>query len=97
MPNRPYTWLSASAVLVLVSACATTRSFQDMDADGNGRIDFEEASRNPDVADFFRSADDDRSGDLDAEEYASIQSAIERERHDIPRRSAGRGDVSVGR
>jgi hypothetical protein len=85
------------AVLVLLSACATTRSFGDMDADGNGRIDFREASRNPDVADLFRSADDDRSGDLDPDEYGSILSMIERERRDIPRRSAGRGDVSVGR
>lgn len=89
--------MPATAVLVFVAGCASTRSFESLDADANGRIDYQEASRDPAVIDYFRSADDDHSGDLDAEEFGSILDMIKRERRDIPRRSDGKGNVSVGR
>lgn len=90
-------WTPAATVLVLVAGCATTRSFESLDADANGRVDYQEASRDPAVIEYFRSADDDGSGDLDPDEFGSILDMIQRERRDIPRRSDGKGNVSVGR
>jgi Ca2+-binding EF-hand superfamily protein len=62
------TLLLAVACAVVLSACAGLGTFQEMDADHDGAISREEAG-NSKLSSLFDSADDDRDGLLDEEEY----------------------------
>ncbi|WP_420466270.1 hypothetical protein [Panacagrimonas sp.] len=88
--------ISLLALLGLLSACGGLRSFRDLDANQDGRIDRVEVSQSPKVADLFDSGDDDDSGDLEPAEYDSIVLVLEREHRNVPRRSSGGGNVDVG-
>lgn len=84
------------AVGLLLSACGGIRSFKDLDVNEDGRIDRAEVKQSPKVAELFESGDDDDSGDLEPEEYATIVYVIKREYTSVPRRSSGGGNVDVG-
>lgn len=81
---------------LLLSACGGLRPFKDMDVDQDGRIDRVEAKQSTKVLELFESADDDDSGDLEPDEYASIIYVIQRAQREVPRRSGGGGNADVG-
>lgn len=90
------TGLLAATISCFLAGCGHLKEFHQMDTDGNGRVDRNEAKQTPEVADFFNSADDDNSDDLDKDEYGSIVYILRRERKEVPRRSGGKGNVDVG-
>lgn len=81
---------------LLLSACGGLRTFEDMDVNQDGRIDRAEAKQSVKVMEVFESADDDDSGDLEPDEYASVVYVLEREHKNVPRRSGGGGNVDTG-
>ena len=81
---------------LLLGACGGLRTFEDLDVNEDGRIDRVEATQSTKVLEVFESADDDDSGDLEPEEYASVIYVLKREHKNVRRRSGGGGDVDVG-
>jgi hypothetical protein len=89
-------WALIALAGLLLGACGGLRSFRDMDANQDGRIDRAEAQQSSRVIDSFDAADDDDSGDLEPEEYETLVHVLEREHRNVPRRSSGKGDVDIG-
>lgn len=55
-----------------MAAHATIPSFESLDADSNGLISKEEASKSEEVVIAFNAADVDKDGNLSPEEYKSL-------------------------
>lgn len=69
-----------------LSACASVATFQDTDTDGDGAITREEAASSKPLSSLFNSADDNKDGALDEEEFALAQKVIVGTRRSEPRR-----------
>lgn len=67
-------------------ACASVATFEDTDTDGDGAITREEASSSKPLSSMFNSADDNKDGALDAEEFELAQKVIVGSRRSEPRR-----------
>ncbi|TMO46212.1 calmodulin [Pseudoalteromonas ruthenica] len=64
------------ALMVLVgasSAFALDADFNTIDADGNGAISMEEASKYPELMSQFKDLDTDMNGELSEQEFAKAQ------------------------
>lgn len=80
---RPALIVIACSVL---SACASVATFEETDTDGDGAVTREEASSFEPLSSMFNSADDNKDGALDPEEFELAQKVIVGGRRSEPRR-----------
>jgi len=66
------------SLAILLPACASLGTFQDMDANQDGGISREEASNSESLTGLFNSADDNDDGVLDEHEYVLVHQVITR-------------------
>lgn len=93
MPSIPAVALS---IVILLSACSGLRSFRDVDANQDGGVSPDEAAMtSEDLASLFDTADEDRDGVLNEEEYEFVRAYLLKGRTSThrgpPRRSARSG------
>ena len=74
-------------ISIVFSACASRGSFSEIDADQDQVVTVEEAAQDRQLSDLFTSADDDKDGVLDREEFELARKVIEGSRRSEKRRS----------
>ena len=90
----PSTRIVLLATVILLSACSGLGSFQNVDANQDGGVSPEEAaSSSEDLASLFNSADEDKDGVLNEEEYEFVRAFLRKGQTSThrgpPRRSSG--------
>ena len=78
--------LSMGIAVASLSACATLGTFNETDADGDGMISSREASESSELSSLFNSADDNKDGALDEDEYELALKVIKGSRRSEKRR-----------
>lgn len=69
--------LALMAVSGLAWAEGGSKSFQDLDKNGDGKISLEEAKKSPEIKSGFTQADTNQDGSLDAGEFAALETMPE--------------------
>lgn len=83
--------LAALSLPLLLAACTTLGTFEQVDANRDNRVSPEEARQSEELSALFNSADDDQDGVLNHEEYDLVRDVILRSRE-----SSGGGSPSSG-
>lgn len=68
--------IAALSSSLLLSACSSLGPFKEADANQDGAVSREEAAPSEDLTSLFTSADDDRDGVLNEEEYELARRVI---------------------
>jgi hypothetical protein len=73
--------VAAFSNVVLLTACSSLGPFKEVDTNQDGHVSHEEAAlRSEDLASLFNTADEDKDGALNEEEYEFVRAFLQKSR-----------------